>query len=182
MVPLYIAQKRLFIDKNTSGKPTPVATTTVPSRPLLDKTPFPNRTRSDLTAFQTPLPATKLAFLEPGYDGSPLLFPRPSSTRKHIRVPRSASRSFETPPSRTLNVQPNHNSPWDVSELDICLGQDQSSIVDDALAKEDHDELEYMPPRPVGVCLRIYSSHTTHNAHCAALRSPVYPSIRLRTP
>jgi len=135
-----LAPKRQF-NKELSGKLT--TTTTTVSRPLLDKTPFPNRTR-DPAAFQTPLPQTKLTFLDAESD-NPLLFPLPSSTRKHVRVPRSASRSFETPPS-TLTVPPNQ---WDVSELDIVLGQEQSSIVEDVLVKDDYDEVEYMPPRPV---------------------------------
>src|ERR1700722_3535361 len=84
-------------------------------KPLFDKTPFPNRIST-----------------------SPL-----SSTRKHIRVPRSASRSFETPPNKG-----NH---WEANYIGISLQEAQAqAIVEVEEGKEDYEEIEYMPPRPIG--------------------------------
>lgn len=66
--------------------------------------------------------------------GTPL---RPSATRKNLRVPRSASKSFETPA--------NGGNHWDVSDISIVVAQD--SLVNMSLEEEDFDEIEYMPPK-----------------------------------
>lgn len=117
------------------------------SRPLLDKTPFPNRTTRNTsnTPFTKPANFTKLVtldqnFLQPGK--TPL---RPSSTRKHARAPRSASKSFETP-------QTNGNH-WDVADVSICQPEVD---VEEAVDEPDHDEIEYMPPKPLGAHISIF--------------------------
>jgi hypothetical protein len=77
-----------------------------------------------------------------------LVTPLPSSTRKHSRVPRSASRSFETPVTR--------GNPYDVSDISIDVADvmpvagaaNQSSVIE-----EDYDEIEYMPPTAIGTTL-----------------------------
>jgi hypothetical protein len=73
----------------------------------------------------------------------------PSSTRKHVRQPRSASKSFETPPNQV--------NPWDVSggDFEIGLPEGQASVQEKD-AGPDYDEVEYMPPRPVGESLCRY--------------------------
>ncbi|TFK44093.1 hypothetical protein BDQ12DRAFT_3053 [Crucibulum laeve] len=127
--------KRLFKDPSGSQPQLKPVLQTRP-KPLGDKTPFPNHVAYH---FQTPLPNVekplKLSFLEKDADGNPLS-QRPSSTRKHSRPPRSASRSFETP----LN-QGNH---WDVSDVSIVMPDAQETIVE---CEDDFlDEVEYGPP------------------------------------
>ncbi|KAJ3882615.1 hypothetical protein F5051DRAFT_295399, partial [Lentinula edodes] len=105
-------------------------------RPFLDKTPFPNRivnlSNANNIHAQTP-------YLHPtSASGTPDSALRPSSTRKHIRVPRN-SQKFETP----LNTR-NH---WDVdlnddSADDIAVGLPESALPEE----EDFDEIEYMAP------------------------------------
>ena len=134
-----------FLEKNlTQGKPTIITTRPV-VRPLGDKTPFPNRTGNQ--HFQTPLPQPSkfpaLSLVEPDtllrFERTPESLLRPSSLRKHVRAPRSASRSFETPPN-----QGNH---WDISEGSIVIPE---SEVQEITALDDHDEIEYMPPNTLG--------------------------------
>lgn len=123
-------------------------TTRNATRPLVDKTPFPNRTGGQ--QFQTPLPQGSkfagLSFLEPGtllqFDKTPDALLRPSSTRKHVRPPRSASKSFETPV--------NNGNHWDVSDLSIVMPEAQAP---EAIVEDDYDEIEYMPPNNLGTCL-----------------------------
>ncbi|KAG1812208.1 uncharacterized protein BJ212DRAFT_1276998 [Suillus subaureus] len=99
-----------------------------PSRPLGDKTPFPNR----ISNHATPLQMTK-----PIFDVTPGALLRPSSARKHIRLPRSASKSFQTPLTGG-----NH---WDVSDIDII--PEVVAAPSQSIEKEDYDEIEYMPPK-----------------------------------
>ena len=120
----------------TTGRPT--------GRALVDKTPLPNRVGNQ--QFQTPLLLSSKFQMHPLLEPSTLLqfdnmgdaVLRPSSTRKHIRVPRSASKSFETP----LNSS-NH---WDVSEVSIVVPEPQAETV----VEDDYDEIEYMPPNTLG--------------------------------
>lgn len=112
------------------------------SHPLLDKTPFANRAGVPLTTPLTrgskivklPLSVTHTALQTPGT----LL--RPSSTRKHIRVPRSASKSFETPQSQGQH--------WDVS--DVSIEGLEAVAVNESIEEEDCDEIECMPPSAIG--------------------------------
>jgi len=99
-------------------------------RPLGDKTPFPNRTANQVVppSFSSKTNPTLL-------DGSL----RTSSTRKHDRLPRSASKTFETPVTSG-----NH---WDVSDIDIEIG---GVVANQSLEEEDYDEVEYMPPKVEG--------------------------------
>ncbi|KAJ7121954.1 hypothetical protein C8R43DRAFT_1032643 [Mycena crocata] len=130
--------------------------TRIVTRPLGDKTPFPNRDAPN--KFNTPLPGeqkiAKLVLLDTHANKSKLLHPtdtpdsvaRPSSTRKHVRVPRSAERvqninKFETPVTNG-----NH---WDVSELDIHVPAPVAEELPPVVDEEDYDEIEYMPPSAV---------------------------------
>ncbi|KAK0186444.1 hypothetical protein F5146DRAFT_985785 [Armillaria mellea] len=107
-----------FNKEGTQGK----LTTQAPSRPLVDKTPFPNRIG---VQFQTPY-TFNLA--------SPDSVLRPSSLRRHVRVPRSATKSFETP----INT----GNPWN---CDVSIGSPEI-MVQQLVLEDDLDEIEYMPP------------------------------------
>lgn len=72
--------------------------------------------------------------------GTPEATLRPSSTRKHIRAPRSASKSFETPVN-----QGNH---WDISDGSIVLPETQ--VQESTEETDDVDEIEYMAPNNLG--------------------------------
>ncbi|KAG6844843.1 hypothetical protein H0H87_003274 [Tephrocybe sp. NHM501043] len=117
----------------------------VVSRPnvriLGDKTPFPNRSKTE--KFETS--ATQLSklpvllLLEPNSHLPPDKTPdsqlRPSSARKQDRMPRlSAGKAFVTPI--------NNGNHWDVSELNIVAPETE---VQETPA-DDYDEIEYMPP------------------------------------
>lgn len=56
-------------------------------------------------------------------------------------MPRSASKSFETP----LNSG-NH---WDVSDVSIVL-QDTEVVAQEAAIEHDYDDIEYMAPNTLG--------------------------------
>ncbi|KIO09469.1 hypothetical protein M404DRAFT_131585 [Pisolithus tinctorius Marx 270] len=101
-------------------------------RPLGDKTPFPNRTAVRATLISSS--STKTA------NGSPDESRRASSVRRRVRLPRSASKSFETPVTAG-----NH---WDASDIDIEIG---GVVANQSLAEEDYDEVEYMPPKVDGI-------------------------------
>ncbi|KAK0440307.1 hypothetical protein EV421DRAFT_793197 [Armillaria borealis] len=107
-----------FNKEGTQGK----LTTQAPSRPLVDKTPFPNRTG---VQFQTPYTFNF---------ASPDSVLRPSSLRRHVRVPRSATKSFETPV--------NTGNPWN---CDVSIGSPEI-VVQQLVLEDDLDEIEYMPP------------------------------------
>ncbi|KAI0699882.1 hypothetical protein C8T65DRAFT_742332 [Cerioporus squamosus] len=122
------------------------------TRPLMDKTPFPNRVAGSSfgKAGKTPgLKLSKLTLLAPpeaeanpsSPDVAPLL--RPSSTRKSLRG--RLSQNFKTPLTKG-----NH---WDVSPGDMeVLG---GGLVDDAkpeteaVVADEDDEIEYMPPTAI---------------------------------
>ncbi|KAF8836886.1 hypothetical protein BDN67DRAFT_886505, partial [Paxillus ammoniavirescens] len=102
------------------------------ARPLGDKTPFPNR-----TANQQTLPAAGTKLSKPALLEGSL---RPSSARKNVRLPRSASKSFETP------VTGGHH--WDVSDIDIEV---DTAVANQPIEEEYHGEIEYMPPKVVEI-------------------------------
>ncbi|KAK0216849.1 hypothetical protein IW262DRAFT_150857 [Armillaria fumosa] len=104
-----------FNKEGTQGKLTT-------QRPLGDKTPFPNRTG---VQFQTPYTFNF---------ASPDSVLRPSSLRRHVRVPRSATKSFETPV--------NTGNPWN---CDVSIGSPEI-VVKQLVLEDDLDEIEYMPP------------------------------------
>ncbi|KAI0798657.1 hypothetical protein BC629DRAFT_1592207 [Irpex lacteus] len=120
-------------------------TTVVSTKPLGDKTPFPNR---QLQALQTPAPQTaKLAKLSLcdddgesalGIGKTPGNLLLPSARRKSMRLPRSASKKFRTP-----DGQGRH---WDVSDGDVRL-EVEEDVEEAAIEEPDYDEVEYMPPK-----------------------------------
>ncbi|KAG9316847.1 hypothetical protein JVU11DRAFT_2918 [Chiua virens] len=95
-------------------------------RPLGDKTPFPNRTAPQLPATGTKIAKPSLV------DGSL----RPSSARKHDRLPRSAGKTFETPITDGKH--------WDVSDIDIEV---DAPVASQSIEEESFDEIEYMAPK-----------------------------------
>lgn len=109
------------------------------ARPFLDKTPYPNRIADDVQ-FQTPFAVNLLDF-----GSSPGSFHRPSSLRKHIRIPRgSLGKEIQTPPQRS--------DQWDISDVSIDLPEVVQAIPpvvenDD----DDDDEIEYMAPNTFGM-------------------------------
>ncbi|KAJ8454946.1 hypothetical protein ONZ45_g19109 [Pleurotus djamor] len=121
-----------------NGKPA----TQMKSRPLLDKTPFHNRVGQPLNT-KTPFGKgssnlSKIILLDTNllHPKTPDSVLRPSSTRKHARVPRSAEKNFQTP-----FTTGNHWDVGDVSlELEAEVNVEEAEIV-------DHDEIEYMPPK-----------------------------------
>lgn len=130
--------ERLF--KDASGPPLK-SIGSATSRPLADKTPFPNRQNS--ITLVTPHPGggkiakLPLIALDEAQQHTPLL--PPSSTRKKQRVPRSASKSFETPVTR--------GDHWNVSDLSIEVGG--SSLEEVHEDGPDYSEPEYMPPTAI---------------------------------
>ena len=123
-----------------TAKPTVVVT-----RPLGDKTPFPNR---QAQALQTPAPQTakiaKLTFLDESLTKTPGCLLLPSARRKSLRLPRSASKKFQTP-----HNQGNH---WDVSDGDMEALESSLEVDEVEVEEADYDEIEYMPPKVPGVC------------------------------
>lgn len=70
---------------------------------------------------------------------------RISSTRKKLRLPRSASKSFQTP-----DPMGNH---WDVSD-----GSIEASVIDEvSITEEDYDDVEYGPPTAIGTFAFFFS-------------------------
>jgi hypothetical protein len=102
-----------------------------------------------------PLPKSKLVFTVPAPDVSMIddeaTSPLPSSTRKKLKLPSSATKLFDvTPPSKMTGN-------WDISDGSFELG---SPTLEDAPAlEEEPDEPEYMPPTAMG------TSHLLHTAY-----------------
>lgn len=140
--------QNLFKD---STQPTKATSTT--SRPLQDKTPFPNRQRN-LADANTPAPSigklVKLAALDahltiPDITITPGALLRPGSGRKSTRPRRSPALNFKTPITKGRH--------WDVSDIDIVVPVEEAEKTEEVL--EDYDELEYMPPTAIGMSLLI---------------------------
>ncbi|KAH6906533.1 hypothetical protein BKA70DRAFT_410675 [Coprinopsis sp. MPI-PUGE-AT-0042] len=113
--------------------------TTGKSRPFLDKTPFPNRQQPNYGGGEGKdslgkLP--KLVLLETAPHAATPDIQRPSSTRKHPRLPHSADKNFKTPANKG-----NH---WDVPDLDLELPEAQ--VEQESVPQDDFDEIEYMAP------------------------------------
>lgn len=121
----------------------------VGTQPLLDKTPFTNRTTGRAPQTQR---TSKLALISPVTAPLSLVeqTPLPSATRSHPRAPRP-SHGPALPQTPAVS-----GNPWDVSDGSIRLGQstglDQS--VGGAL-EEEPDEIEYMPPKAIGAIIRF---------------------------
>lgn len=134
------------------------------SRPLGDKTPFPNR-QPPPQPLRTPKPqATKLlleadagAALTLPQTPECLLLPSATRRRKSLRLPSATSKNLKTPMTRG-----NH---WDVSDGDMELdGEEGDSELDIGgngarattggvelgVREEEVDEIEYMPPKVPG--------------------------------
>ncbi|KAI8972177.1 hypothetical protein BD414DRAFT_469542 [Trametes punicea] len=125
------------------------------TRPLMDKTPFPNRVApaAGIGASKTPglkgSKLSKLALLLPepeqaellSLDVAPLL--RPSSTRKSLRG--RLSGAFKTPVTK--------GDHWNVSpgdmELDIAGGTAEQAAPETLSVEDEDDEIEYMPPTAI---------------------------------
>lgn len=121
---------------------------TTVSRPLGDKTPFHRNDTKPRLEFDTVGPS-KLDAINFGdiVPGEALL--RPSSTRKSIRGRRSSAggttlnfTDFKTPFTK--------GDHWNVSDLDIPADVAEAEGEVEAVAQEDYDEVEYMPPTAVG--------------------------------
>ncbi|KAI0075662.1 hypothetical protein K474DRAFT_1708847 [Panus rudis PR-1116 ss-1] len=119
------------------------------SRPLGDKTPFPNR-HQNAPPLQTPAPRAgkmaKLSLLEAQPEMEPLMpinLLRPSSTRKSLRSPRMSGGGGNYYAFKTPITNGNH---WDVSEGDIEVNV-PAETEDADLQIDDYDEIEYMPPK-----------------------------------
>lgn len=133
--------QRLF--KDPSHQSHLKTTSKAVARPLVDKTPFANRSGAP---FVTPLPrGSKFSKISLGESHTNTQAPggllRPSSTRKHARVPKSASKSFETPQTQ--------GNPWDVSDVSI-EGPEAAAGGNESIGEEDFGEIEYMPPIVIG--------------------------------
>ncbi|KAG5638219.1 hypothetical protein H0H81_001220 [Sphagnurus paluster] len=116
------------------------------TRPLGDKTPFPNRARKE--HFETPAPKLVkfpvLSFFEQQTTNkTPDSQLRPSSARKHTRAPKSASKNFETPA--------NNGNHWDVSDISIVMPE---AAIQESTPEDDYDEIEYMAPNNLGMIPR----------------------------
>ena len=135
---------------NVDGKKQHIAVSV--TRPLMDKTPFPNRVGPSNfgNAGKTPgLKLSKLALLAPEPEqesGSPDVAPllRPSTARKSLRG--RLSQNFKTPLTK--------GNYWDVSPEDMegigggVVEQTQQQAV--AVEADEDDEIEYMPPTAIG--------------------------------
>lgn len=137
------------------------------SKPLGDKTPFPNRQQPLPQELRTPKPQAAKLLLEVNDAGinmlqhTPecLLLPSATRRRKGLRLPSTVSKTLKTPASK--------GNYWDVSDGDIDLGVEESqgditeagsrsntAGVDVQLAEESEDEIEYMPPKLPGMYLK----------------------------
>ncbi|KAJ3789563.1 hypothetical protein GGU10DRAFT_343182 [Lentinula aff. detonsa] len=129
-------QKPLFVEADIQLK----GGVHIPARPFLDKTPFPNRIvdSSNINLQQIP-------FLHPAStSGTPDSALRPSSTRRHIRVPRN-SQKFQTPLNTKIHWNVNDDSADGIS---LVLPEPEKVA---ALPEDDFDEIEYMPPNTLDI-------------------------------
>lgn len=137
---------------------------------LLDKTPFPNRTANVGTTNSKdpfhksalPLPKSKLVFTTSAPSAADIsaiedeaTSPLPSSTRRSLKLPSSATKLFDvTPPSRIMG----NGGGWDISDGSIDIG---SPLLEPTpFIEEEPDELEYMPPSAIG--MMSFASLETH--------------------
>lgn len=135
------------------------------SRPLGDKTPFPNRQQPPAQQLRTPKPQATKLLLEVDDAGTKmltqtpecLLLPSATRRRKSLRLPSAISKNLKTPATKG-----NH---WDVSDGDVDLGAEDGDIhgdiddggprsktagVDVQASESSDDEIEYMPPKLPG--------------------------------
>lgn len=98
--------------------------------------------KSSKLAFADPDAINQTKSIKNGGGKTPDSVQRPSSMRKHVKHPRSASQNFETPMNRG-----NH---WDISDGDIVLPADMPALQDTIIENDDLDEIEFMPPNTLG--------------------------------
>ena len=118
------------------------------TQPLGDKTPLPNRHTT--VVFQTPFDKQEVAkqnvasVVDNGNANNPWTLERPSSQRRHSRLPRSHhAKNFETPM--------NNDRHWELSNEDISVPVVQSVTEEKTLEDErDLDEIEYCAPNTLG--------------------------------
>ncbi|KAI0665867.1 hypothetical protein C8Q78DRAFT_985369 [Trametes maxima] len=125
------------------------------TRPLMDKTPAPNRVGPSMGFGASKTPATKgfklskLSLLVPEPEEPELLSPdaapllRPSSTRKSLRG--RLSGTFKTPMTKGdyWNV-----SPGDM-EMELGAGTSEQAKEETMPVEDEDDEIEYMPPSAI---------------------------------
>ncbi|CDO75533.1 hypothetical protein BN946_scf184825.g2 [Trametes cinnabarina] len=125
------------------------------TRPLMDKTPFPNRVAATTSFGASKTPGTKgsklskLSFLVPEPEQSELLSPdiapllRPSNTRKSLRG--RLSGTFKTPVTK--------GDHWNVSpgdlRMDLADGSTEQATEQVPSLEDEDDEIEYMPPTAI---------------------------------
>ena len=119
---------------------------TLAPRPLVDKTPLPNRQLRHV--LHTPLTnAGKISKLPlPGLidEEEDHTTPPPSSSRKKLRIPRSSITLLQTTPI----TKGDH---WNVSDISIELANSSLGDVAEEDANEpDYSDPEYMPPTAIG--------------------------------
>jgi hypothetical protein len=108
---------------------------------ITNKTPFHNARFPVTPGTASPKPSKSFAIPSDVSAGPPA--PRISSTRKKLRLPRSASKSFQTP-----DTKGNH---WDVSDASV-----EASMIEEAsITEEDYDDVEYGPPTAIGTCTSL---------------------------
>ncbi|EKM54868.1 uncharacterized protein PHACADRAFT_124267 [Phanerochaete carnosa HHB-10118-sp] len=126
------------------------------SRPLGDKTPFPNRQYAPAQQLRTPKPQAAKLLLEV-QDEAPemlaqtpecLLLPSATRRRKSLRLPSAISKSLKTPATK--------GNYWDVSDGDLELSIGEGDSLGESVAggdpalntgAEEDDDIEYMPPK-----------------------------------
>jgi hypothetical protein len=129
------------------------------SRPLGDKTPLPNRLATLI--IQSPSKATvskasnlhAAAFEEDGDAEVLESMKRPSSLRKHLKLPRnSTQKNFETPI--------NDGRHWDISDGDIDISNLQPVLQETKVVEDDFfsDEIEYCAPNTLGSPINFLTS------------------------
>ncbi|CAL1705949.1 unnamed protein product [Somion occarium] len=128
------------------GLQTVVKPSIIVSRPLGDKTPFPNR-QQNVPPLHTPALQTakiaKLSLLDHELVQTPGHLLRPSSNRKSLRAPRASGSGGKRNVFKTPVTNGNH---WDVSDGDIQVELSDAQAETEEIV-EDYDEIEYMPPK-----------------------------------
>lgn len=115
-------------------------------RPLVDKTPLPNRQFRQV--LHTPLTnAGKISKLPlPALidDQEDHTTPPPSSSRKKLRIPRNSIKFLQTTPI----TKGDH---WNVSDISIELANSSlGDVAEEDINEPDYSEPEYMPPTAIG--------------------------------
>jgi len=146
------------------------------SRPLGDKTPLPNRLGT--VVFETPLDKAKVlkpsvlhgTLIQPPTDEDdefPESVQRPSSLRKHLRLPSklSSKNNFED--------LMNKGNDWDTQALRKKVDGDEIDL----------DEIEYCPPNMLGIdCRLLWSISKAYSEENCFLDLPYQPPFDFNIP